>query len=96
MFYKKTVKVQPSTQDLIDEVYTQLQSRDAESDEYEKLLTRAERLHKLQSQEKGRKLSADTAAIVAGNLLGIGAILFYEQAHVIGSKALGFVLKSKI
>lgn len=41
-------------------------------------------------------ISADTKLIVAGNLLGIGTILFYERAHVVTSKALGFVLRGRV
>lgn len=39
--------------------------------------------------------SADTVALVAGNLLGILAILTFEKANVITSKSLSFVLKQK-
>lgn len=40
-------------------------------------------------------VSADTAVVVAGNLIGIVAILGYERAHVVTSKALNFVMKAK-
>ena len=42
-----------------------------------------------------RRVSPDTMAIVAGNLLGIALIVGHERMNVVTSKALGFVLKSK-
>lgn len=45
--------------------------------------------------EKPNTLSADTIAIVAGNLVGIILILGFERANVITSKALGFVSKPR-
>lgn len=70
---------------------------DVLGESYDKLLTRVERLDKLRKKEEPRKkLSPDTALVVAGNLLGIIAILGYEQGHVIATKALGFVIKGRV
>lgn len=41
------------------------------------------------------KVSQDTLAIVAGNLLGIVVIVGYERAHVLVSKALPSILKTR-
>lgn len=46
--------------------------------------------------EKKHKVSPDTMAVIAGNLLGILLILGYEKTDIITSKALGFVLKGRI
>lgn len=47
--------------------------------------------------ELGRrfKVSHDTLAIVAGNLLGIAVVVGYERAHVLTSKAFANLLKTK-
>lgn len=56
------------------------------------LLQKREELNK----KKGVKVSPDTIAIIAGNLIGIGLILSFEKLNVISSKALGFVLKGRV
>lgn len=40
------------------------------------------------------KVSHDTLAIVAGNLIGIAIVVGYERAHVLTSKAFGNILKT--
>lgn len=42
------------------------------------------------------KFSPDTVLVVAGNLIGILAILNFEKMDIVRSKAISFVLKSKI
>ena len=42
------------------------------------------------------KFSPDTVLVVAGNLIGILAILNFEKLDIVRSKAIGFVLKGKI
>jgi hypothetical protein len=63
--------------------------------EYTKKVDELTKLYKLKEMNSHGKVSADTLAIVAGNLLGIVMILSYERAHVITTKALGFVMKSR-
>lgn len=44
-----------------------------------------------------KKVSPDTVAVIAGNLLGIGAIMLFEKyGHVISTKALGFVIRGRV
>ena len=45
--------------------------------------------------EKPWRPSADTVVLAAGNILGIGAILLFEQKGVITSKALSLLMKPK-
>lgn len=66
------------------------------SDEYQETLDRLERINTIINEGKRNKISPDTIAMVAGNLLGIALILNYEKAGVITSKALGFVLKGRV
>ena len=66
-----------------------------ESEEFEALTGKLERLERLKHETCGFRVSPDTLAVVAGNLLGILTIVAYEQKHVMVSKALGMVLRSK-
>lgn len=45
--------------------------------------------------ERRNRVSMDTLAVIGANLAGIITILAYERAHIITSKALGFVTKSR-
>lgn len=45
---------------------------------------------------KKNRVSPDTIAIVAGNLLGIGIILTYERTQVIATKAFGLILRGRV
>lgn len=47
------------------------------------------------SRGKKPRLSPDTVALIAANLLGILLILGYEKADVITSKALGFIMRGR-
>lgn len=42
-----------------------------------------------------RRVSPDTIALVAANLVGIALILSHERLHVVASKAIGFIIKPK-
>lgn len=77
----------------------QLEYTPFDSDEYKYLLEVYSRLTRLRREEKESKkfkVSPDTVLMVSANLLGIILILGYEQAHVVTSKALGFVLKGRV
>lgn len=80
----------------INQVFSEMESLTADSDEYAKMVNRLEQLYKLKCPEKANKLSKDAILAVVGNLAGIVLILGYERAHVVASKALGFVLKSRV
>lgn len=71
--------------------------RDAETDseEYSKMVDQLDQLNTMKLEEKKHRVSPDTWVIVGGNLLGILSIVAYEHAHVVTTKALSFVLKTK-
>lgn len=95
--FRKTPSEPHPFQKQIDELLTQLDSRDAESDEYALILERLEKLYAIHTPEKVKSgISADAALAVGGNLLGILLILNFERAGVVASKALSFVMKSKM
>lgn len=91
MFIKKTEE-NTTVQDLIDGVTSQMQTYDAFSEEYAKMNEQLHTLHKMRMAEKvHNRPSADVVINVIGSLAGIATIVSFEHAHVITSKALGFV-----
>lgn len=90
------LQTKPTALDIaIDEALAQLQGIAVDSDEYTKKMEKITELYKLKEKNTPAAVSADTKAIVAGNLLGILMILHYERVHVVTSKALSFVLKPR-
>lgn len=80
----------------IDELTRQLEASEPGSEVQTNIAKSIEVLKKAQSHEKDKSISPDVALTVGGNLAGIVAILSFEKLNVITSKAIGFVLKSKI
>lgn len=87
---------------LLDEVITKTewQMHDLlDKKDYEKADKVANTLETLYASKekatKSSKISKDTMAVIAGNLIGIGLILSHERLHVISTKALGFVLRGR-
>lgn len=96
MFTKKS-PVDSNLQTQIDAVLSRMNSYDAEDAEYDKLINQLERLYKLQNNHPvGFKPSADAILAVAGNLVGLLVIVNHERLHVVTSKALSFVMKTKL
>ena len=62
---------------------------------YNEQLKRIERLTELIGDRKAR-VSLDAALGVAGNILGIALILHHEKLNVVATKALGFVLRTRV
>lgn len=79
----------------INRLLKDMETKSTDSEEYSKMLIRLERLMDQRRQERGDAVSMDTLALVAGNLLGILTIVAYEQKHVMVSKALGLILRTK-
>jgi hypothetical protein len=79
----------------IERVLTDMNTYGPDSEEYPKLVDHLERLTRMKAEESRQRVSPDTMAIVLGNLLGILVIVAYEQKHVMVSKGLGFVLRTK-
>jgi len=95
---------------MVDQLVKLYKMQEIENDFYLKkleedrvqLASNAETMHKayehelkVKEFEKSRRVSPDTLAIVAANIVGILLIIGYERANVVTSKALGFILKSK-
>lgn len=97
MFIKKTSEEKTLLDQAIDELFAELKGHDANTDEFDKITTQIEKLYKVKSSLKDEnRMSKDALIAVIGNLAGIVMILGYERANVVTSKALSFVLKSKV
>lgn len=82
--------------DSIDRVLSEMNMVEPYSEEYEALLSHLERLIRLQKEEKSNRVSPDTMALVLGNLAGVLIIVMYERVHVITSRGLQFILRSRL
>jgi hypothetical protein len=79
----------------ISKITSQLQDLEPKSEEYDTLLNRLEKLHKMRQDEKPDQLSSDTLALVAANLFGILLIIRHEHVNVISSKAMGTLIRPR-
>lgn len=87
---------EPTGLDLaIDRLHQQLTHYTGNSKEYADTVDQLAKLYKIRNDHGPDRISKDTLAIIAGNLSGILVILAYERAHVVASKALGFVMKTR-
>lgn len=93
--FGRTAKADPILDDPIQRVLVELEQQGPDSPDYPALLSYLERLTRLKTEQRRDRVSLDTLAIVAGNLLGILVIVAYEQKHVMVSKGMGFILKPK-
>jgi hypothetical protein len=75
----------------IDTQLTRLHENVNDPEEFEKILARIERLHKM--LDKPNRVSADTWALIGANLLGIVVIITYEHTRVITTKAFSLAVK---
>lgn len=80
----------------INRVLSRMQYLEPDSEEYGTLVQRLDKLYSMKNSSSNNRISADAMITVGANLLGIILILGYERAHVVTSKALGFVVKSKV
>lgn len=95
MFRKKHHEPSP-VDEAIAELVSEMKATTGDTPEYATMVKNLEGLIKAKSHEKDRRFSPDTLLIVGGNLVGILMILNFERVGVVTSKALSFVLKSKI
>lgn len=82
---------------VIDYVLAEMKNHAPESEEFAKMADQLQKLYPLTDHDKvDSKVSLETLVPVIGNLAGILAILNFERVGVVTSKALGFVLKSRV
>lgn len=95
MFGLKSTDDWPELDDAIKSVFDSMTAFTPDSPEYPDLLNHLERLTQLRKKDTPRRVSPETMVTVIGNLLGILVIVAYEERHVMTSKGLGFVMKTK-
>lgn len=79
----------------IDRVHSKMLEVEMISEDYIALLAALDRLIKLKSEERSNRVSPDTLAIVGGNLAGILIVVGYEYGHVIASRGMNMLLRTK-
>lgn len=95
MFRRETPNEDAKLLMAIDELLSKMLTINPLSDDYAKCIEQLTRLYALKEDNSKKRVSADTLAVVLGNLAGIVLIVGHERAHVVTSKAIGFVLKAR-
>ncbi len=95
MFNRKISNEDAGLQTVIDQHIASMVNEDPGSTEYKNKVDQLVKLYALKEDNSKRRVSADTLAIVFGNLAGIAIIVGHERAHVVTSKAIGFILKAR-
>lgn len=93
MFTSKPPVVNSKLDEAIDDVLTQMTTISSDTDEYAAMVDQLSKLYSLKENEIPKRISPDTLATIAANLLGIIVIVGHERAHVLTSKAINFVMK---
>lgn len=92
-------KSETTLEETIARVLKTMTEYPCQSNEYVNLTDTLVKLHALKENDHkikhSRRVDSNTIAMVIGNLAGIAAILSHERAHVIASKALSFVMKTR-
>lgn len=94
MFAKKP-NTDPDLNVPINNLLPKLAAVEPDTKEYAQILKQLEKLYKLKQLDKREPVSNDTLALIGGNLLGILIIVGHERAHIVTSKALGFIRQLK-
>lgn len=79
--------------DLIAEHLEVMQGLQVGSDEYVQRMEFVERLNEVKSKTRSRRFSWDTVVTGVFSVLGILAIVAYEQKHVMTSKGMSLVTR---
>lgn len=89
-------KAKPTTLDVaIDDAVAQLNGISIETEEYALKMERVKELYALKEKTSPKRVDPNTIAVIAGNLATTLLVLNYERAHVITTKAIGYLLKTK-
>lgn len=96
MFTPKHLAEPTLLEESIASAYNQLESHDAGTEKYADILDKIERLEALRPKKKGLSVSGDALIAAGANIAGIMLILNYEKLGIVTSKAVGFIIKSKL
>lgn len=90
-------KTNPSAKSKLEEVIDQtlddIRQYPPGSEEYEASVNTLIKIYEVKAQDKPNRVSPDTLATVAANLLGIAIIVGYERMNIMTSKAMNFVTR---
>jgi hypothetical protein len=75
----------------IERVIAYISTLQPDSDEYKLVNKQLKELHAMQEAEKPKQLDPNNILLASANIAGIVLIVGHERAHVITSKAVGFV-----
>lgn len=92
MFNRKPDPEDHPLEEAIDQVLNDMKGEPSETEKYAQMVDQLTKLYALKPKKRER-VSPDTWATVGANLAGIVMIVGHERAHVVASKALGFVQK---
>lgn len=99
MFDKKPATNKAGVTEAINALLEDMSGHQSDSPEYARISQQLTNLYSLKEidhkVESSRRVSAETLAVVGGNLLGIVMIVGHERAHVLTSKALTLLTKVK-
>jgi hypothetical protein len=82
-------------EDTIRAALKQLIDEPLGTDEYDRKVDQIAKLYDLKKHNASERVSKDTLYTVVANLAGILLILNYERAHVVTTKAVGFIMKPR-
>lgn len=95
MFTLKTQNDPTPLEREIESLFAKLSSINPATTEYAATADQLSKLYKLKETDSPKRVSPDTLATVAGNILGIVLILNFERTGIVLSKAVNFVLKPR-
>lgn len=93
MFINRIPREPSGLSNAIDNLLSDMSSTRSDTEEYSKLVDQLVKLYPLKTEERPKRVSPDTLALIAGNLVGIILIVGVERGNVVASKAIGFVMK---
>lgn len=97
MFTKKQSTNSTGVSDAIDELLYEMHQQDKDSDTYNDMVDQLTKLYSLKEVDhkvdSPGRVSMDTLALIAANVVGIAMIVVHERENVITSKALPLLMK---
>jgi hypothetical protein len=94
MKYFRNDKIEPIDRE-INAIYAKMDDMEVTDPEYKTMLSYLKRLTQLKTKSRRLRISPDTVAVVACNLIGIVIIVVYEQRHVITTKGLNQLIRPR-
>ena len=95
MFNRKPTAQQTQLDDAIKELLDEMKNEEGHTERYAALRIQLSELARLRKEMQAPRVSADTLALVIGNLAGIIFIVQHERMNVITTKAMSLLLKQR-